>query len=292
MNKLATALEGNEFVVTCELLPPKGTDLSDLYAKADSLMSKIAAFNLTESATARMTMDPVVAAHFLMRRGVEPIVQFTSRDKNRIAIQSSLLGAGALGVPNVMFMGGDPPKIGDHPDTKPVFDLYTNQMIEAAAALKNGKDYGGNPIKGNPEFLIGSVFNPGADDIDGEVENTKRKIDAGAQFFQTQAIYDIEPFVEFMKKLDKPDIPVLAGIIPIKSVKMATYMNERVPGIDIPEAMIQRIADAAKKDNVIEESLDIAAETIDELRNLCKGIHIMAIGWEKHIPAMLDGSGL
>lgn len=292
MNKLVTALEGSEFVVTCELSPPKGTDLSDLYAKADSLKTKITAFNLTESATARMTMDPVIAGHFLLQRDIEPIVQFTSRDKNRIAIQSSLLGAAALGIPNVMCMGGDPPKIGDHPDTKPVFDLYTNQMIEAASALKDGKDYGGNDIKGNPDYLIGSVFNPGADDIDGEVENTRRKIDAGAQFFQTQAIYDIEPFVEFMKKLNAPDIVVLAGIIPIKSVKMATYMNERVPGINIPDAMIQRIADAAEKDNVVEESLAIAADTIGELKNLCKGIHIMAIGWEKHIPAMLDRSGL
>lgn len=290
MNKLVTALEGSEFVVTCELSPPKGTDLSDLYAKADSLKTKITAFNLTESATARMTMDPVVAGHFLLQRDIEPIVQFTSRDKNRIAIQSSLLGAAALGVPNVMCMGGDPPKIGDHPETKPVFDLYTNQMIEAASALKNGKDYGGNDIKGNPDFLIGSVFNPGADDTDGEVENTRRKIDAGAQFFQTQAIYDIEPFVEFMKKLNAPDIVVLAGIIPIKSVKMATYMNERVPGINIPDAMIQRIADAAETDNVVEESLTIAADTIGELEKLCKGIHIMAIGWEKHIPAMLDRS--
>ncbi|MDH3695266.1 MAG: methylenetetrahydrofolate reductase [Gammaproteobacteria bacterium] len=292
MKKLATALEGNDFVVTCELSPPKGTDLSDLYKKVDSLKTKITAFNLTESATARMTMDPVVAGHFLLQHGIEPIVQFTSRDKNRIAIQSSLLGAAALGVPNVIFMGGDPPKIGDHPDTKPVFDLYTNQMIEAAAALKNGKDYGGNDIKGNPEFLIGSVFNPVATDVDGEVENTRRKIDAGAQFFQTQAIYDVAPFVDFVSRLNAPNVKVLAGIIPIKSVKMATYMNERVPGINISNAMIQRIADAAEKDNIVEESLTIATDTISELKNLCKGIHIMAIGWEKHIPAMLDRSGL
>ncbi len=292
MKKLATAFAENEFVITCELSPPKGTDLNGLYEKADLLKSKIDAFNLTESATAHMTMDPVVAGYFLLQRGIEPIVQFTSRDKNRIAIQSSLLGAAALGIQNVLFMGGDPPKVGDHPDAKPVFDLYTNQMIKAATTLKNGKDYGGNEIKGRPEFLIGSVFNPGASKVNDELENTRRKIDAGAQFFQTQAIYDIAPFVDFMDKLKAPNIVVLAGIIPIKSVKMATYMNERVPGVDIPQALIQRVANAKEKGNVIEESLTIAAQTIEPLKSLCNGIHIMAIGWEKHVPAILDRSGL
>jgi methylenetetrahydrofolate reductase (NADH) len=234
-------------------------------------------------------MDPMVAGHGLLKRGIEPIVQVTSRDKNRLAIQSGMLGADVLGISNLVAMGGDPPHIGDHPQAKGVNDLFSSQIIEAAEALNNGRDHAGNPIKGRTAFFIGSVFNPGAGDVDTEVENTRRKIDAGAQFFQTQAIYQVDRLKAFLDKLNRPNLHVLAGIIPIKSVKMANYMNARVPGIDIPDTLIGRISKAEQSASVVAESLTIALETINEINGLCNGIHIMAIGWEKHMNALIKG---
>lgn len=292
-SRLKAAFDAGKFVVTCELSPPKGVDLSALFAKAELLRDAADAFNLTDSAAARMTMDPAAAAHHLLRRGLEPIVQITSRDKNRIAIQSGMLGAAALGVSNLVVMGGDPPSIGDHPQAKGVGDLFSSDIIAAASALNNGADHAGNPTTGRTDFLIGSVCNPGAADLDAEVENTRRKRDAGARFFQTQAIYRAEKLRAFIERLADPGIVLLAGIIPVKSVKMATYMNERVPGIDIPGDVIARIAAAESvgPERVVEESLTNAADTIAAVRGICAGVHLMAVGWEKHLPVLLQMTG-
>ncbi|MGR3984221.1 MAG: methylenetetrahydrofolate reductase [Gammaproteobacteria bacterium] len=288
MSKLQRAFESGKFVVTCELSPPKGTDLSALFDKAEMVKGAVDAVNLTDSAAARMTMDPAVAGHQLLRRGVEPVVQVTSRDKNRLALQSGMLGAAALGIPNLVIMGGDPPKIGDHPQAKGVNDLFSSEIIEAANALNHGRDHAGNELTGKTDFFIGSVCNPGAADIKAELENTRRKTDAGARFFQTQAVYCAASFEKFLGKMNAPGGNVLAGIIPVKSVKMAAYMNERVPGIDIPDALIARIDAAERNGRVVEESLAIAAQTIADLRGSCGGVHIMAIGWERHLSALLE----
>ena len=290
MGRLADALKDSSFIVTGELTPPKGTDLDDLFDKAELLREQVTAFNLTESHAARMAMDPVAVGHLLIDRGIEPIVQMTSRDKNRLAIQASILGAAALGISNVVFMGGDPPKNGDHPDAKPVFDLFASQLLEAASGLNNGNDLTGNPLKGSPQLTIGAVANPGASDLDTEIDNMHRKTDAGAEFFQTQAVYDTDAFGRFMDKA-QPDKPVLAGIIPIKSVKMAQYMNDRIPGVDIPQQLIERI-DSAGGDpaQIAEVSIEIASSTVSALRSMTSGVHVMAIGWEDKIPAILEQS--
>lgn len=292
LTKLATALEQDRLVITTELTPPKGTNLSGLFAKADMLKGLVTAFNLTESHAARMAMDPVAVGHLLLDRGIEPIVQMTSRDKNRIAIQASMLGAAALGIGNLVFMGGDPPKNGDHPDAKPVFDLFASQLLEAARALNTGNDLMGNSLNAPTEFCVGAVMNPGAQDKQTEIDNARRKIDAGATFFQTQAIYDSAAFIDFIgaARLDKP---ILAGIIPIKSVKMARYMNEKVPGVNIPEQIIKRFMEAGDdKQQIIGISTDIAVQTIREIAGVSNGIHIMAIGWEDKIPAILEAAGI
>lgn len=287
MNKLADALNQDGFVVTSELTPPKGTDLSGLFAKVDLLKHRVTAFNVTESHAARMAMDPVAVGHLLLDRDIEPIVQMTSRDKNRIAIQASMLGASALGIRNLVFMGGDPPTNGDHPEAKPVFDLFSSQLIKTAHALNEGVDFMGNRLNQPTVFCVGAVANPGAKDRSLEIDNTRRKVEAGAQFLQTQAIYDAGAFVDFVDAAGV-DTPMLAGIIPIKSVRMAQYMNERIPGVDIPPHMIQRIADAGEdKQRIVEISIDIAAATIRELKHASRGVHIMAIGWEDKIPDIL-----
>ena len=289
---LKQRIDAGDFVITCELTPPKGTDLVPLFEKAELLRNLVHAFNLTESHSARMAMEPTAVAHLLLDRGIEPIVQMTSRDKNRIAIQAGMLGAAALGVPNLVFMGGDPPKYGDHPDAKPVFDLFASQLLETVNALKSGTDLTGNALKGTPDFCVGAVVNPGASDPEAEIENMHRKIEAGASFLQTQAVYNIGEFVGFLDKAGKVEVPVLAGVIPIKSIKMAQYMNDRVPGINIPDHVIERIAEQGNdKERIAETSIQISADLVRELRQVAGGLHIMAIGWEDKIPQILDRAG-
>jgi len=290
MSSLSRALQSSDFVVTSELTPPKGLDLAPLLEKAALLKPYVSAINLTESHAARMAMDPVAVGHLMLDQGVEPIVQMPSRDKNRLAIQASILGACALGISNLVFMGGDPPKNVDHPDAKPVFDLFASQLLEAVRALNSGTDLNGNALNRSTEIFAGAVVNPGASDPDAEIENLHRKIDGGAEFFQTQAIYDVGAFSAFLDKT-RSSKPILAGIIPIKSVKMARYMNERIPGVDIPDHLIEKIATAGDdKEAIANISIEIAAATIQELRSVTKGVHVMAIGWEQYIPQMLEQS--
>lgn len=289
MSNLEKVLESGKFVVTCELNPPKGTDLVPLFEKAEALEGIVDGFNLTDSHAARMAMTPLAAAHLLTDRGLEPILQITTRDRNRIALQGDLLGADALGVHNVVFMGGDPPTTGDHPDAKPVFDVYSSMMIKAAASLQAGTDMAGNRIAGNPRFCIGAVVNPGAQDLGEEIKRMGEKIDAGASFFQTQAVYEPAAFERFARAASQFAVPVLAGIIPLKSEKQARYMTANVPGITVPDAIIREIGDA---DDRIATSLAIAARTIKALDGMCQGLHIMAIGWESHIPALLEQAGI
>ncbi len=293
MGKLKQRIDAGEFIVTCELTPPKGIDLKPLLDKAASLKNHVHAFNLTESHAARMAMDPTAVAHLLLDYGAEPIVQMTSRDKNRIAIQACMLGAAALGVENLVFMGGDPPKNGDHPDAKPVFDLFASQLLDAVNALQSGTDYTGNKLNGTPSFCVGAVFNPGSTNPDVEIENLHRKIEAGASFLQTQAVYDVEEFTRFLDKCGDIKVPVLAGVIPIKSVKMAMYMNERVPGITVPDHLIQKIANQQKnKEKIVETSQQISADIMRDLHQAAGGLHIMAIGWEDKIPGIMELAGV
>ncbi len=289
MSNLKQRINDGQFIVTCELTPPKGIDLQPLFDKADLLRNHVHAFNLTESHAARMAMDPTAVAHLLLDRGIEPIVQMTSRDKNRIAIQACMLGAAALGVENLVFMGGDPPKNGDHPDAKPVFDLFASQLLEAVNALQSGTDYTGNQLNEAPSFCVGAVFNPGSSKPDVEIENLHRKIEAGASFLQTQAVYDVGEFARFLDNAGEIRVPVLAGLIPIKSVKMAQYMNERVPGVTVPDHLIQSIADQGDdKGRILAASQQISADIARDLCRVAGGLHIMAIGWEDKIPEILD----
>ena len=273
------------FVVTSELVPPKGTDIQSLLDTASMLKGYVDAFNITDSHSARMRLAPVAAAHMLIDHGVEPILQMVTRDRNRIAIQSDMLGADVLGITNLVCMGGDPPHIGDHPDAKPVYDLSSDEVISVANALNNGSDYAGNKLNQSTNLHIGAVVNPGASDLDTEIAKMEKKANAGARFFQTQAVYDVEAFQNFMSAIAHLDVTVIAGIMPIKSVKMAEYANEKIPGICIPQSMIQEIADA---DDVAECSIRIASDLITALQPVCGGVHIMALGAEDRIPRILD----
>lgn len=293
MSKLSEKIRAKTFAVTTELTPPKGIDLSDIFAKADALKGLVDGINLTESPRARMAIEPKSVARLLLDRGVEPIVQFTARDRNRIALQSDILGAAALGVSNVVFMTGDNPKNGDHPDAKPVFDLNTTEMLNAARTLRGGRDIAGNELKGAPDLFIGATANPGSKDLAAEVENTRRKIDAGAQFLQTQALYDAPSLIRYMEALKADGIALLVGIIPLKSIKMATWLNGNVPGISVPDALLKEMESVAgDADAELRKGIEIAARIIKEVQSYCAGVHLMTMGWEKHIPAILQAAGL
>lgn len=291
MTPLEEKIRSGTFVVTTELTPPKGIDLTDLFAKADALKGYADAVNLTECPRARLAVEPKSVAHLLKDRGVEPIVQITARDRNRIAIQADMLGAALLGVGNFLFMTGDNPKNGDHPDAKGVFDLTTLEMLATARGLREGKDMTGNELKGAPQMFLGATANPGAADFAWEVDNTRRKIDAGAQFLQTQAIYDTELLAKYLEatKLDK--VALLAGVIPLKSAKMAAWLNANVPGVRVPDSMLAEL-EKAGPDGEAAVGVEIAARIVSEVRKLCAGVHVMAIGWEHRIPEILTASGV
>jgi 5,10-methylenetetrahydrofolate reductase len=209
-----------------------------------------------------------------------------------LALQSDLLSAWVAGIENMLAITGDLPALGDHPQAKPVFDLDSVQLLEVVQKLNSGKDMVGNDLKGKTDFFAGAVVNPGASPeaaFELQIDKMEKKIAAGAKFFQTQAIYEPKKFEAFMKRVAKFNVPVLAGIIPLKNAGMARFMNKNVAGVSVPEEMINRIAKAEDKTKT---GIEMAASLIKDLKGLCPGVHIMAIGWEKKVPAILEAAGL
>jgi len=284
-------IRSTNFVVTTELTPPKGVDLSEFFAKADALKSSVDAINITESPRARMAVEPKSVGHLLQDRGIEAIVQITARDRNRIAIQADLLGGCLLGIRNFVFMTGDDPKNGDDPEAKAVFDLTTIELLRAARSLRNGSDLSGNHLHGAPHMCIGSTINPGSRDFAREVENARQKVESGSQFFQTQAVYDTDSLTRFLDAAKLGDIPVLAGVIPLKSAKMGAWLSANVPGIQVPAAILEELERAGPEGEAA-KGVELAAATIRRLRNICQGVHVMGIGWESRIPEILRAAGI
>jgi len=225
--------------------------------------------------------------------GLEPILQMTCRDRNRIGLQSDLLGAHVLGIRNVLCMTGDYVSAGDHKDAKPVYDVESVQLLRIVDGLNRGKDMSGNDLKGPTDFFKGAVVTPETDYIEPQLMKFEKKINAGAMFFQTQAIYDIEKFKEFMSYVRKFPVKMLAGIVVLKSAGMANFMNKNVPGIRVPQELIDEIK-AAGKEKALETGLDIAARHIRQLKEegICDGVHIMAIGIEHKVPVIMERAGL
>lgn len=284
MNNLQSKIKDKIFLVTSELNPPKGTDLSTLFNKVELLKKSITAFNITDNHTSKMSMSPIAVANLLKTQEIEPIVQLACRDKNRVALQSDILGLSALGIKNILCMTGDHSSIGDDPNSKPVFDLDGISLLKAVSSLRNGKDLANNKLKGAPEIFSGAVANPGSNDIQKEIDRMKQKIEAGAQFFQTQPVYDIKKFESFFNQTKQLNIPIIAGHIMLKSADMANNFNKNIPGVSIPQSIIKNLSEASDKKS---KSSNIAIELINELKNMCQGIHLMALGWESLIPNIL-----
>ena len=256
---------------------------------ADLIKGRVDAVNVTDLQSSVLRLGSLAVCHLLKSRGIEPILQMTCRDRNRLALQSDLLSAAVLGIENVLVLTGDYPSAGDHPEAKPVFDLGSVELLDVIKGMQAGFDMKGNLLKGKPKFCVGAVVNPGADPLEPEIIKMEKKIDAGALFFQTQAVYDIELFKRFLEASKHLKTTILAGIVLLKSAGMARYMNKNVAGVFVPEDIIQEMESASDKGA---KSVEISARLINELKALCRGVHIMSIGWDSKVPLVLDAAGL
>ena len=288
MSHLSKLLQSGNFVVTAEINPPKGVDMTDTLSRADVLSGLVDAVNLTDHPGSHMSVSPLALAPLIRERGLEAILQVTCRDRNRIAIQGDLLAAHVLGVENVLCLTGDPVGAGDHPEAKTVFDLDSIRLLEAATSLNRGTDMGSNRLRGAPSFYLGAAVNPFASELADEIIRMEEKVSAGARFFQSQAVFDTTQLAEFMAIVKPLGAPVIAGVILLKSGEMARNMNQNIPGVLVPDDLIAEMDSANDK---AQAGVEIAARIIREARDICDGVHIMAIGWERYIPQVLEMSG-
>jgi 5,10-methylenetetrahydrofolate reductase len=287
------ALNSGKFTVTAEAGPPKGTDIKKIVHECELLKSKVDAVNVTDNQSAVMRISSTSYCKILLDMGIEPILQMTCRDRNRIGLQSDLLGASILGIKNVLCMTGDHPNAGDHKEAKPVYDIESAQLLRVVDTLNNGKDMMGNELQGATDFYQGAVVTPEANPLEPQLMKFDKKVGAGANFFQTQAIYDIEKFKDFMVHARKFPVKILAGLVLLKSEGMANFMNKFVPGIMVPQELINELKEAGKE-KALDTGIDIMARHIKQLKeeNICDGVHIMAIGAEDKVPAIMERAGL
>jgi methylenetetrahydrofolate reductase (NADPH) len=289
---LKSKLESGKFVITCEVGPLKGTDISEVEENATLLKDKVDAANITDQQSSVMRLGSLTTAYIVLQKGLEPIYQCVCRDRNRIALQSDLLSAWVLGIKTVLSITGDLPQLGDHPEAKPVYDLDSVTLLRAIKGLNEGHDINGNELQGKPDFYAGAVVKVDSDteaSMELQIAKLEKKVTAGARFIQTQAVYDADSFARFMKRVEKLKVPVLAGVIPLKSAGMAKYMNKSVSGVMVPDALIQKMTDAEDK---AATGIQLCADLIKQLKPLCQGVHIMAIGWEKKVPDIIQAAGI
>jgi 5,10-methylenetetrahydrofolate reductase len=293
------ALKNNQFTLTAEIAPPKGTDVSKMLGHASKLKGRVHGINVTDNQSAVMRLGSLAACHLLKDAGLDPIYQITCRDRNRLALQSDLLSATALGIRNVLVLTGDHPRMGDHPQAKPVFDLDSTQALQVVEKLNQGRDISsrfmnktldnGTALEGSTDLFPGAMVNPEANPLEPHLMRFSKKIAAGARFFQTQAVYDLAKFERFMKYADELGARILAGILLLRSPAMARYLNRNVPGITVPDSLIKELESSA---NPLEAGIKIASRQIRQVQGMCAGVHIMAIGLEEKIPDILDEAGL
>lgn len=294
---LEKVLTNGQFAVTAEAGPPKGTSAKVVQRKAETLRLCCDAVNVTDNQTAIVRMSSLAGCVLLKQQGVEPVMQMVTRDRNRIALQSDVLGAVALGIGNILCLTGDHQRFGNHPTAKGVFDMDSIQLVSVLRKMRDEKKFiSGEDISGEVPLFIGAAENPFADPFEYRVHRLAKKIKAGADFIQTQGIFDMDKFGKWMEMvrdrgLDK-QVHILAGVIPIKAAGMARYMQTSVPGVSVPQSIVSRMEAAGK--NAKEEGLKIALETIEQIRDIpgVHGIHIMAVGWEEIVPEIVGRAGL
>lgn len=281
-------LAADDFLITAEVSPPKGTDLKEVLADAELIRGWVDAINVTDNQKAVMRMSPLAVSRALLDTGHEVIMQLTCRDRNRLALQSDLLGAYAMGIRNICIMTGDYTTKGDHPGTKPVYDLDSVQLLELVKRMKQGFDLAGNKLDKPPDFVVGAVSNTDSSKK-AQTMKLRKKARTGIDFIQTQAVYDIGKFEAFMESIEDINVPVIAGVIPLKSAKMARFMNENIPGISVPDEIIEIMENA---ENPADEGMRICARSVSELKKLCHGAHIMPIGRHTSTQKIIQMAGI
>jgi 5,10-methylenetetrahydrofolate reductase len=286
---LREAVASGRFVVTSEVGPPKGMDVAEMLETADMLRGRMDALNVTDNQAAVMRLSTLAACVHLKQAGHSPVLQVTCRDRNRLALQSDLLGAASFGITDVLALTGDHVVVGDHPQAKPVFDLESVQLLDVIAHLNAGTDLAGKPLHGTPDFFAGAVVTPDAVPVKPQLAKFEKKVNAGARYFQTQAVYDAESFKRFMEIARRFDVAVLVGVVVLRSARMARFMNANIPGISVPESIVAELDASTEPERT---GVEIAGRFIREVRDHCDGVHVMAVGAERLVPAVLDAAGL
>jgi len=286
-------LNSDHFLVTTEVGPPKGADVSEMVHYIELLKDRVDAINITDHQSSVMRFPSLGGCLLVKELGGEPILQMTCRDRNRLALQADLLLAYSRGIRNVLCLTGDSIDVGDHKEAKPVFDLDSVQLLRMIRTMESGKDLSGNDLKGAPEFCIGTTVHPAADFIEPQLIKFEKKVAAGAQFFQTQGIYDLDSLRRFMQYASQFNVKILAGIIVMVSARMARYMNDNVPGVIVPQAIVDELANV-EKGKGLQKGVEIAVRTIKAVKEekLCHGVHIMAVGNERIVPEIVEAAEL
>ena len=291
--RITELFDNGQFVVTAEVGPPKGINADHLVEEAKTYLSGITAVNVTDNQSSVMRMGSLPVCVAMKNAGLTPILQLTCRDRNRIALQSELLGAAMLGIDNILCLTGDHTKMGDHPGAKPVFDLDSVSLLHTVSQLEKGVDLAGNELVGEaPKFAKGAVVSPCSDSVDAQLAKMERKVMAGAEYFQTQAVFDSERFIQFAEKAKQFGKPIQLGVIIPKSAGMAQFMNNNVAGVHVPQDMIDELAADKEKAKAGITGVEIAARIIKECKPYCQGVHIMALGWEAKVPEILKLAGI
>lgn len=292
--KLTELFQRGEFVVTAEVGPPKGFDIEHLLQEAEEfLKGRVHAINVTDNQSSVMRLGSLATCKALKDRGLDPIVQMTCRDRNRIGLQSDILSAALFGIENILCLTGDHTTLGDNPQAKPVFDLDSVSLLHMVGKLEAGEDMAGNPLDGQaPKFSKGAVVSPCSDSVDVQLAKMEAKVKAGAEYFQTQAVYEPEKFIQFMERAKQFGVPVQLGIVIPKNVGMVRYMNANVAGIHVPDEMIEELKADKEKTKAGITGVEISARLIRECKDYCQGVHIMALGWESKVPQILDLAGV
>lgn len=287
------ALDSGKFLVTSEVGPPKGTNLEPFLHHIELLKDKVDGMNVTDNQSSVMRFPSLGGALAVKEAGGEPILQMTCRDRNRMALEGDLLFAYTRGIRNVLCLTGDAVPVGDHKEAKGVFDLDSSQLLHTIRTMEGGKDLGGNDLDGPFDFCAGAIVTPEANPIEPQMIKFKKKIEAGAEFIQTQAIYDMENFKRFMDHASNFDVKILAGIILLTSPRMATFMNKYVPGVFVPPNLIDELK-AAPKGTKLAKGIEIAGRMVRQIKEegICHGVHVMAIGKEQVVPDILEAAGI
>jgi len=287
------ALKSGKFLVTSEVAPPKGTNLEKMYHHIELLKDKVDAMNVTDHQSSVMRFPSLGGVLIIKEMGGEPILQMTCRDRNRLALQADLLFAASRGIHNVLCLTGDSVILGDHKEAKGVFDMDSSQLLATIRRMEKGKDLGGNDLDGSVSFCAGAIVTPEANPLEPQLIKFEKKVEAGAEFIQTQAVYDLDNFKKFMEYAKQFPVKILAGIILLTSAPMARFMNKNVAGVNVPQDLIDEMA-SAPKGRALDKGIEIAGRMIKRIQKekMCDGVHVMAIGREELVPDIISAAGL